>query len=541
MRKADKILKSDCIFDSIHDEPFAGFIATKGNKILAVESDASHMGKWADEHTEYIDCQDKLIMAGFIDVHMHFFDGIFQNSKYMCRDLFEAKSARECRDIIKKFADEHKDYETITGIGWYIPLWEQKELPTRHMLDEVDDKRPIYLMCADGHSFWLNTKALKECGITADQEVLFGSIELDEKGQPNGVLHELDVCSICTVKAQKLPDFQKKKLILDFVSELSKHGITSTTDITVLPKPVPITDELQIIEELEKANQLHVRLNLYPSLGVTDDFEIVHAYREKFSNGKVKVAGLKAFVDGVHGNHTALLLAPYADKPDATGASFYPYELYEKQIAAANREGYGVKLHCTGEGAVRLALDAYEHSLNVNQTLKVRNSIEHVEAPGKEDLDRFQKLDVTASVQPCHLMFTGNTLQLRLGEERAKMQYALKTMKEHGVNVAFSTDYPVAPFEPMLNLYFAVTRADLDGKPVEKETCEKLTMAEALKAYTINGAYCLNEENRLGSLEAGKLADIIVFDRNLFDAQESELLEAKVELTMVDGTITYRA
>lgn len=537
MKKADIILKSKTIFDAVGDLPFEGFIAIRGNRIAAVEKGSSGMEEWKAEETELIDCGEGLVMPGMIDAHMHFFDGVFQNSKYMCRELFQCKSARECAAEIGRFAKAHPEYETITGMGWFIPAWDNPESPDKKMLDEVEAERPVYLMCADGHSFWLNSRALEDCGIQANQELLFGSIELNEAGEPNGVLHELDACAICTVKAQKLPKQQKEDLITDFINSLSRCGITTATDITVLPKPIPVTDELRIVKHLEEENRLNIRLNLYPSLGVTDDFRLVQEYRRQFDSDLLRVAGLKAFVDGVHGNNTALLLDPYVDEPGSIGASFYPYETYEKLVTAANREGFGVKLHCTGEGATNLALRAYEHAAQHNF---VRNSIEHVETIRAADLKRFHDLNITASMQPSHLMYGGDTLRKKLGDERVKLQYALKSMIQSGVNVAFSSDYPVAPFEPMLNVYFAVTRCDLEGNPVGKEREQRITLAEALKAYTAGGAYCLNLEQKVGTLEAGKYADITVFDQNLFAMTPKELLKAETALTVSNGRIVYR-
>lgn len=540
MENADYILKGSAIFDAVSDDPFPGFVAVKGRTIAKIGRGKANIEDWIGENTEVIDCENKLIMPGLIDAHMHFFDGIFQNSKYMCRDLFGCKSAQECAEVIGKFAGEHPDYKTITGMGWFIPMWEDQTPPDKKMLDQIEPNRPVYLMCADGHSFWLNSKAMEECQIDPNKELLFGSIETDEYGNANGVLHEMDACAPCAVAAQALPENQKRELILDYIRQLSRHGITGTTDITVLPEPASITEEMRIIAQLEKEGALNVRLNLYPSLGATTDFSVMKEFRQCFNSDKLRVAGLKAFVDGVHGNHTALLLTPYADQPDHIGTSFYPYEHYKRRVTEANKLGFGVKLHCTGEGATRMALDVYEAAQKRNGPWEVRNSIEHVETIQLTDVVRMAKLDVSATIQPIHLMHIGNGLKEELGEERARYQYAIKTLLENGVNVAFSTDYPVAPFEPLPNIYFAVTRCDLQGNPVEERTVEKITLAQALKAYTYGSAYCLNAEKKLGSLEEGKLADITVFGENLFKLEPAALLEAQVYMTMSDGVIVYK-
>lgn len=541
--KADIIITGKAIFDAVSDEPFEGFVAVKGNEIADVVKGNFDYDSWTDENTEVIECGDKLVMPGMIDAHMHFFDGAFQNSQYMCRDLFGCTSAKECVDTIRKFAAEHPDYDRIAGMGWYMPLWEDLTEPDRYMLDEIEPDRPVYLLCADGHSFWLNSRALEECGISADRKLKVGSVDVDENGVMTGVLHEMEICAPCTFYAQRLPRELKEGLLTDLIEDLNRCGITATTDMAVLLEPSPQAnrDEIEIISRLEREGRLNVRLNLYPSLGTTDDFSLAESYREKYHSDKFRVAGLKTFVDGVHGNHTALLIDPYSDMPGENGKSFYPYEVYRDQVTAANRAGFGVKLHTIGEGASRLALDAFAESHRQGLDSDVRNSMEHIETIRMEDLKRLAEFDVTAAIQPSHLMYSAESLQEKVGPERARMEFALKTMLENGVNVAFSTDYPVVPYEPMTNIYFAVTRCDLEGEPVEKEPAENITLAQALRAYTAGSAYCLNMDKKIGTIEKGKLADIVMFDRNLFDIEAKELLDAKIELTVADGKIVYRA
>lgn len=536
--KADIIFKGNAIFDSVSNEPFEGFVAIKGNKIIAVEN-SDDCCDYEGLETQVIECGDKLVMPGMIDAHMHFFDGIFQSSKFMCRDMFECKSARECVDAIAKFAKEHPDYERVVGMGWFPPVWDDPTPPNKQMLDEIESERPVYMMCADGHSFWLNSKAMEECEIDPNRKLLFGEIEVDENGEANGVLHELDACGPPAVNAQKIPDDERKPLIESFVRELNSKGFTGTSDMAILPNPTPITDDVKVTAELEAEGKLNIRLNLYPSLGITEDFDIVEEYRNKFNSDKLRVAGLKSFVDGVHGNHTALTIDPYIDVPgDHKGESFYSHEYYMKRVEAANRLGYGVKLHCCGEGAVHWALDAYEGSHKAGADKGVRNSIEHVETFRIEEMDRFRECDVTATMQPLHYMYQGSgMLKSMLGEDRARYSYALRTMLDNGVNVAFSSDYPVAEYDPMVNIYFSTTRCNPDGSPAEENPKELITLAEALKAYTIGSAYCVNMDDKVGTLEAGKLADVVVLDKNLFNAPASEILETNVSMTMVDGIL----
>lgn len=536
---ADYIMKSTAVFDAVCDKPFSGFVAVNGNRITYVGRGTADLVKYAGQKTKIVECGDRLIMPGIIDAHMHFFDGIFQNSKFMCRDLFACKSAAECVSAISRFAESHPEYERIVGMGWFIPLWDDKTPPDKHMLDAVESHKPMYLMCADGHSFWLNSKAMEECDIDPDRDLLFGEFEKDEHGEANGVMHELDACAAPAIYSQQIPADDRLELIKNFASNLAEFGITGTTDMAILPEPIPITDDVKAVAALDKNGEFNLRLNLYPSLGSDESFAIAKEYRKKFNSDKLRIAGLKAFVDGVHGSHTALLLDPYLDLPGYKGESFYPHEHYVHLVEAANKNGFGIKLHCCGEGAVHWALDAYEHSHLADADTNVRNSIEHVETFRPKDLERFSKYNITAAMQPLHLMYEGNILYTILGPERAKYEYAVNTLLDCGINVAFSSDYPVADFNPMKNIYFATTRCDVNGSPIENDISEAVTMAQALKAYTAGSAYCLNMDDRLGTLESGKLADITVLEKNLFTSSPVEILNTRADLTMVDGVISY--
>lgn len=539
MERADIVIKSNNIFDSINDEPFEGFIAVRKNKIIKVGRYGESADMWIGEDTSVINFEDNLVMPGMVDTHMHFFGGVFQNSPYMCRELFNCFSAKECVETIAKFAASHPEYERIAGMGWYVPIWDDKTQPDRWMLDAIDDDRPIYLMCADGHSFWLNSAAMKESEIDVDKQWRIGEVVKNAEGVPTGVLREMEICAPCSMYMQKLPKDEKRRLLAELIDEISACGITSVSDMAVMLEPHPEyeKDEIDIISDLEYENKLNVRMNLYPSLGTCDDFSVAKEYRRKYCSDMFRVAGLKTFVDGVHGNHTALLIDPYEDLPESRGAAFYPYEVYRDQVREANREGFGVKLHCAGEGATKLALDAYGESHAMGLDKGVRNSIEHVEITRLEDIKLMGQIGVTASMQPVHMMPATESLTERVGKQRARWMYAIKTMLDEGVNVAFGTDYPVVPFNPMPNIYFAVTRNDFEGNPCGDNRMEKITVAQALKAYTIAGAYCFNMEKKIGSIEEGKLADIIAFDRNLFDTEPDALLDAKVVMTMVDGRV----
>lgn len=540
MDKADIILRSNVIFTGVSNDTFAGGIAIKGNKIMKVglwdEVDA-----FIDPHTIVLEYGDKLILPGLIDSHMHYFIGAFQSSGKVCRTLFDAHSKKECLEMVKKFAKSNPQLQTIAGMGWHLPSWDESDrFPCKEDLDAIASHRPIFLLSAEGHTFWLNSKALALCEITKASKVRFGSIGKNEDGEPNGLLYELEACERANALAFKPVDHDAKKIILEFNKKLSECGITSTTDVSVCPEPVGDFSEYAAAHQLEAEQRLSVRINLYPSLGLAPDTTLASELRNKYHSEKLRIAGLKQFVDGVTSSNSAYLLEPYADQPDSSGHSFYKYNILRDCVVNANREQFGVKLHAIGDAAIRMALDAYEESQNANGPLTVRNSIEHLEAPHPNDIGRFSKLNVTAAMQPLHLSYENLEKQIKLGPQRSKYQFPFKTLLEDGAVLAFGTDYPVVPFNPMDTIYAAVTRTNIEGQEIEINPWEKISLAEALRAYTYGSAYCVNQEQLLGSIEEGKLADIVVLDRNLFTVDPKEILETKVILTMMDGNIVHQ-
>ncbi|MEL7658187.1 MAG: amidohydrolase family protein [Bacillota bacterium] len=238
--------------------------------------------------------------------------------------------------------------------------------------------------------------------------------------------------------------------------------------------------------------------------------------------------------------YTAYLLEPYSDNPETVGFSNYPAELYEECIVGANKEGFGVRLHCIGDAAVRLALDAFEKSNHQNDNRMLKNTIEHIESIHADDIPRFAQLGVVASMQPIHLPLDVNEKISRIGEERCQYEWPFKTMLENNATLAFGTDFPVASINPFPNIYAAVTRCDEHGELFGINPQERISLAETLRAYTYGSACAINREKELGTLEAGKLADIVVLDRNLFAVSEAEIPVTSVALTVMDGQIVYK-
>jgi predicted amidohydrolase YtcJ len=265
----------------------------------------------------------------------------------------------------------------------------------------------------------------------------------------------------------------------------------------------------------------------------------VKQLRDTFTSGKLRFAGLKQFIDGVITGYTAYMLDPYFDKPETKGHVAFPPEMIKSWVVEADQEGFQIRFHAIGDGAVRLGLDAFEEAQKVNGKRDSRHALEHVEVINPNDFSRFRELGVIASTQPSHLALMPRTSYTsRVSEEKFPFIFTCKSLKDAEVSMAFGTDFPIAPLSPMLQIFHAVTRVDYTGKDIWNEQ-ERIGIAEALRAYTKGAAYSVHRESELGTLESGKLADIVVLDSDLFAVPLEKIPETKVKMTIVDGEIVF--
>ena len=452
-------------------------------------------------------------------------------------------SEDDCIRIVKSYVDKHPFLTRICGMGWFPVNWNDAPLPTKNSLDRVFPDRPVYLMCADAHTAWLNSKALEECGVTRDTVVECGEICKDEHGEPNGILKEAASIKLAFGKTLCLPEEILKEIQIDFLKQIAENGVTSVGDMSAYDMNETTTKMFYAAKELEKQALFTTRLNLYPNLIAPDGFGSLKDFARNFDSGKIRIAGLKQFVDGVTTTYTGFLLGPYADKPEITGYSNYPPEVYKKYIIEANLEGFGVRLHCIGDAAVRLALDAFEEANtatgNKGNRLMLGNTIEHCENVHPDDIPRFAELGVIPSLQPLHLTLDANEKIGRIGLERCRYEWPHRSLIDSGAVLAAGTDYPVVGFNPFPNIYAAVSRCDEKGIPTGVNPEERITLREILSAYTRGSACAYGMQNELGTLEIGKLADVVVVNRNLFAIPEYDIRNCKVELTIVDGKVIF--
>ncbi|RWR06121.1 amidohydrolase [Siminovitchia fortis] len=535
MVKADMIIRGNRIFTG--KKMMEGGIAIKDGKIIEVCKEDS-MAQYIGNETQVYKFDNQTIMPGFHDFHIHLTLGcLFED--YV--NLADARSAEETAQKVKDFADSRPDDEWILGFSWYHIFWDKKDMPDRTILDELIPDRPVFLLNAECHGAWLNSKALKLAGIDENTEnPPFGMIMKDEDGKPTGILLETAM-RLAADQAFKIPEKKAVELMERFLAKANRLGITSVSDM--LPLPGFEVGDLSLYRKFEQDDKLTVRTFFLSPLN--GDLSQARGLREEYQSDVLRFSGLKQFLDGVATTYTALMVEPYSDNPSEKGEAFLPPGLLEQWITEADREGFRVRLHACGDGAVRLGLDLYEKAEEQNRRRDSRHTIEHIEVIHPDDIRRFQQLGVVASMQPEHMAITekyqDNVYLTRMGQERDQYTWPIKTLGESGAAMAFGSDFPVVELNPMLEIYRAVTRRFNDGEPEDGwNPKEKIPLEEALRHYTAGPAFGNFMEDKLGTLEKGKLADVIVMDRDLFAVDPEQLLEAKVKFTVMDGKVVYK-
>jgi predicted amidohydrolase YtcJ len=534
----DRVLKSNAVFTGLKDEPERLAIGIKDNLIQKVCS-PEEMEPYISAKTDVRDYGDQLIMPGFFDGHEHaFLGGIFAKAV----DLSGCASEQEAAQRVKDFADQHPELSWIIGTDWSSTEWKQPHHPRKETLDALLPNRPAYLIDVEGHSAWLNSAAIKLSGVADAQEFGPELVARDPDGSPTGYIAETSMLMVARL-AFDMPMPVQEVIFDEFQRRTASLGITSVSNIQCYQGSDIDLGNIAIVKQFEQEGRLNVRF--FFATGLTGNLERPRRLRQEYDSDKLRFSGLKHIVDGTATGWTALLLEPYADKPGFTGTSRILAEELARRVVDADREGFRVRMHACGDGSVRRALDCYELAQKRNGKRDSRHTIEHIEIIAKEDIGRFAKLGVVASMQPDHIgtcaKFADNPYFARLGERRAAETWPIRTILETGAHMQFGTDFPIYDNNPMLALYRGTTRVFDDGQPEGGwNPSEKVTMAQLLKGYTAGSAYGAFMEDHVGTLEAGKYADIVVLDHNLFALKDPhEILETAPVLTLMDGRIVY--
>ncbi|HET9410197.1 MAG TPA: amidohydrolase [Candidatus Sulfotelmatobacter sp.] len=514
-------------------------IAVRGDRVQAVGKNAD-IEKLKGPQTQVIDLAGHFVMPGFNDAHMHLADAGLQKISV---DLVGVKSLDEFRNRVLAKVETAKPGEWILGGGWDETLWPVKTLPSRWDLDEVSAGHPVLLDRVDGHLAVANTRALQLASITiASRDPQGGQIDRNENGEPTGILRDTAQQAVRAVVPA--PTHEKLRHGIEVaLADLAEHGVTSAQDYS------PDWQNFQIYEELEKEGKLTARISEW--LPFDESVEELTKKRDSHpqSDLMLHTGMLKGFMDGSLGGHTAALIEPYADDPKTSGLPRYDADKLNPMAKERALAGFQLGFHAIGDKGVQMALDAFAEAekaakdagvkaANGGQDYRLR--VEHAQVTTPEQIAKFKELKVIASMQPSHVLTDMRWAQDRIGPKRAATSYAWATFLNKGVLLAFGTDYPVEPVTPFRGLYAAITRKSEDGKQ-EYFPEQKLTIDQAIAAYTSGAAFAEFEEKEKGKLTPGMLADFIVLDRDITSAAPDKVLSSKVLRTVVGGKTVFEA
>lgn len=506
--------------------PWAEALAVRGDRVASVGSSAA-VRKMAG-NARVIDAAGKMVVPGFIDAHVHFVDGGFRLSSVQLRD---ASTPSEFIARIKAFARAAPSGAWITGGDWDHERW-GGELPRRDWIDSVTPNNPVWVSRLDGHMALANSAALRAAKITrASPDVAGGTIVRDAKGEPTGVLKDNAMDAVYAVVPN--PPAQLEDRALDAaMAYVAAQGVTSVHNMGSWA-------DLAVFERAHKTNRMRTRIYAAVPLATWERLRDTVAARGR-GDEWLRIGGLKGFVDGSLGSHTAAMLQPFTDAPRDTGLLVNtPDDLY-RWTAGADKAGLQVIVHAIGDRAIRLQLDIFERVEKENGPRDRRFRIEHAQHIAPSDIPRFARLGVIASMQPYHAIDDGRWADKVIGPERAKTTYAFRSLHESGATLAFGSDWFVAPPTPIEGIYAAVTRRTLDDRnPNGWVPEQKISVEDALRAYTRGSAYASFEEREKGFLTPGALADFAIIDRDLTRIPPESIRDARVTLTAVGGRIVY--
>lgn len=520
------------IYTVNENQPYAEAVVVEGNKIKFVGTTREARNLF-DASTEVIDLEGKLMLPGFNDSHLHFTSG---GSYLLGINLRPAQSKEEFAEIIQSYILKRSlpISAWITGGRWDHELWPDKSLPTKELIDDFTRETPVFVSRIDGHVGLANSKALELAGITKDTpDPDGGLIERDEDGNPTGILK--DNAMDLVYKVIPPPSLEENiEAALRALEEARIFGITSIQDMT---QP----EELEAYEQILKNGELTCRIY---SIWPIDKYEDVvrGGITVHTDEGLIKRGGLKGYADGSLGASTAWFFEPYFQDPSNYGLAIdiVTNGNLEKWAMDADRNRLQLCVHAIGDRANAFMLDLYEKIKKTNSPWERRFRIEHAQHLRKEDINRFAEIGVIASVQPYHCIDDGVWAEKRIGPERIKTTHPYRSLLKSDAVVAFGTDWPVAPLNPLYGIYAAVTRQTVDGKnPYGWIPEQIISVEEAIKCYTLNAAYASFEEKIKGSIEVGKLADFVVLSEDILTIDLVKIKDVFIEMTVFNGEIVY--
>jgi predicted amidohydrolase YtcJ len=507
--------------------PWADAVLVRGERIEAVGSSAE-VKKRAGASVRTIDAKGMMLTPGFIDAHVHFLDGGFALASVQLRD---APTKAEFIRRIKAFAATVPKGTWILNGDWDHTNW-GGELPERSWIDSVTPNNPVWINRLDGHMNLANSLALAAAKVTREsKDVSGGTIVRDAAGEPTGILKDnaQGLMSRAIPRASMQMDLRALDAAMSYVAE---RGVTSVHNMGSW-------GDLAVFRNAHDAGALRTRISAAVPLSTWARLRDEVKTRGR-GDAWLRIGGLKGFVDGSLGSHTAAMLEPFTDAPTDRGLLVTSEKNLHEWTDSADKAGLQVMVHAIGDRAIRTQLDIYEQVEKANGARDRRFRIEHAQHIAPVDIPRFGKLGVIASMEPYHAIDDGRWAEKVIGPERAKGTYAFKSLLDHGAVLAFGSDWFVAPPTPLLGIYGAVTRRTLDDKhPGGWMPEQKITVEQALHAYTTGSARAGFQEKEVGMLRPGMLADLVMIDRDITRVKPESIRDARVMLTMVGGRVVF--
>jgi predicted amidohydrolase YtcJ len=533
---ADLVVMNADILTIDENNPTAEAVAVIGEEIIAVTSNSAVQAYIGDD-TEVIDAGGRMMIPGFNDAHAHY--GALNPESIDLRYITDKNIITE---RVRERVAQVQPGEMISGGRWEHEMFDDKQWPTKELLDEVAPNNPVSLSRADGHSTLVNSYVLRASGITNDTpDPPGGEIQRDPvTGEATGIFKEQakGLLRYNAVRVERTPEEQAARSeqnwedMLEFTRSL---GVTSIQH--------PGGGNAATYQRMMDEGELTVRVDVAGTL--TDDPERLARFDELRSQyppegNWIRFGYLKGFIDGTLGSGTAMFFEPYEDEPDKRGLSMMPYETLEERILASDAMGFQIGIHAIGTEANNWILNAFEKAQEVNGVRDSRHRSEHAQVLIDEDIPRFAELGVVASMQPTHCITDKRFAEKRIGLERSRGAYAWQRLLDVGAKIAFGTDYAVEPLPPLEGIYAAVTRKDRMGEPGDGWfPDQKLSVEKAIELYTLGSAYAQFMEDRKGMIKEGYLADMVIYNRDLREIPEEDIMKALVDYTIVGGKVVY--
>ncbi len=536
---ADTIVLHGKIYTLNPKQPWAEALAIRGERIVAVGSDTDIV-KLRSKDTKVIDAKSHLVLPGFADCHIHFIDGSFSLGRV---NLEDSKDAADIQQRLREYGGKHPGSDWILGRGWNYAMF-PTSLPDKKYLDEVFPDRPAFLEGYDGHTYWANSKALALAHITKDTpNHPNGIIVRDpQTGEATGALKEAAQSLVAAV-IPKPTRGEKLAALRDGIRWANENGLTRVHSAG------GDFEEFDLYDELLRHGDLTLRFYVSyfqdpPELR-PQDISAIEDARKKYTGDWLSAGAVKFMIDGVIESHTAAMLEPYSDDPSLRGKLFWDPDKYKSAIAELDKRNLQLFTHAIGDYGIRTALDGYENAERLNHTSGRRPRIEHIESVSTADIPRFGKLGVIASMQPLHSYPNNDTLDVwarNIGPQRASRAWVWKSIAKDGGQLAFGSDWPVVTLNPFNGIQTAVTRQTSEGLPKDGFVpSQRLSVAEAIRGYTLGAAFAGFREKTEGSLEPGKLADLIILSQNLFQIDPHMIDKTKVLATVVGGRVVFQS